>query len=157
MTGDAHLGEDLAQESFARVFAHRHQFQPDRKFSTWLWRIALNLCHQDARRMRIAEEIPDAQLDLPGPDAQLIDRERCALVRSALAALPEPLRVVVVLREYEGLKFREIAEVLSTPEGTVKSRMADALAQLSRQLKPIVDEANPRRASRVGALKERLM
>ena len=64
------------------------------------------------------------------PDEQLIDGERSSLVRKALASLPESQRVVVILREYEGLKFREIAEVLNAPEGTVKSRMARGIAQL---------------------------
>ena len=66
----------------------------------------------------------------------MIERESADRVRDAIASLPEPLRVVVVLREYEGLKFREIAEVLDTPEGTVKSRMTDALEQLRRKNDP---------------------
>src|SRR5215212_2705481 len=61
--GDAHAGEDLAQEAFARVFASRHQFADGRKFSTWLWRIALNLCHEHARRRAVRDEFvpPDAR------------------------------------------------------------------------------------------------
>ena len=77
-------------------------------------------------------------------------------MRRALADLPEAQRAVVVLREYEGLKFREIAEVLNAPEGTVKSRMADAMTQLSRQLKPMFADENPPRARTARAMKERL-
>jgi RNA polymerase sigma-70 factor (ECF subfamily) len=61
-------------------------------------------------------------------------------VRSALLRLPDGLRAVVVLRHYQGLKFREIADVLGIPEGTVKSRMAEALSQLNRLLTPMLSE-----------------
>jgi len=160
MTGDAHRGEDLAQETFARVFANRHQFDPQRKFSTWLWQIALNVCRAESRRlMRIAldsDSIDHQHAQHGSPEKSLIDSERVALVRSALARLEESQRIVVILREYEGLKFREIAEVLQTPEGTVKSRMADALAQLGRALAPAISGENRRAPRAVCATKERL-
>jgi RNA polymerase sigma-70 factor, ECF subfamily len=143
MARDAHEGEDLAQEVFVRVFARRRDYQPGRKFSTWLWRIALNLCHDQRRRVsrRGEVELEDEELDGPticafdpGPDEQLAAQERATAVQTALQSLPETHRAVLVLREYEGLKLREIAEVLGVPEGTVKSRMADALSRLSRRL-----------------------
>ena len=73
-----------------------------------------------------------------GPEGRAVRAERVAMVRAALGRLPEAHRAVVVLREYENLKFREIAEVLDVPEGTVKWRMAEAMNQLSEQLKPIL-------------------
>jgi RNA polymerase sigma-70 factor (ECF subfamily) len=149
MTGDEHRGEDLTQEAFARVFASRQQFAPGRKFATWLWRIALNLCFEEGRRTRRRGEVTveadaEAPADDAGPDKRAIDGERAALVRAAVARLPETHRAVVLLREYEGMTAREIAQVLEIPEGTVKWRMADALARLSReltQLRPDHDEA----------------
>ena len=176
MTGDQHRGEDLTQEAFARVFASRQQYDAERKFSTWLWRIALNLCHEEARRvgrrgqttmdLNAADDEPLRQAQggpLPGPrpvdhdepHGRAVRAERAQLVRVALQRLPEANRAVVVLREYENLKFREIAEVLDVPEGTVKWRMAQALVQLGEQLKPILgaEEATPP-ATR--AMKERL-
>ena len=72
-----------------------------------------------------------------------VEDERAEAVRRALVELAEPYRVVVVLRHYEGLKFREIGEVLDIPEGTVKSRMVEALNQLSRLLKPLVSDDRP--------------
>jgi RNA polymerase sigma-70 factor (ECF subfamily) len=151
MTGDEHRGEDLAQEAFARVFANRHRFEPTRRFSTWLWRIALNLCYEEARKLgrrgeRTADVGDDSAIAGPrlvtdrdaGPEGRAVQAERVALVRAALGRLPEAHRAVVVLREYENLKFREIAEVLDVPEGTVKWRMAEAMNQLSEQLKPIL-------------------
>jgi RNA polymerase sigma-70 factor (ECF subfamily) len=74
----------------------------------------------------------------PAPDKSLADRERGELVRRALLGLPEAYRTVLVLRHYEDLKFREIAEVLGVPEGTVKSRMAEALTQMAQRLKPML-------------------
>ena len=76
----------------------------------------------------------------PAPDAQAESQERGESVRRALSELPEQYREVVVLRHYEGLKFREIGEVLGIPEGTVKSRMAEALGQLNRLLKHVNEE-----------------
>jgi len=69
------------------------------------------------------------------PDDQLVSSERAEGVRRALQQLPDPYRTVIVLRHYENLKFREIAEVLEIPEGTVKSRMAEAMVQLSLLLR----------------------
>lgn len=145
MTGDVHAGEDLAQEAFARVFAGRQQFADGRRFSTWLWRIALNLCHEHARRRAVRDEfIPtDARPPEIRPDERAAESEHAALVRAALERLPETHRAVVVLREYQRLKFREIAEVLNVPEGTVKWRMSEAMTQLAADLRPVLGEEPP--------------
>jgi RNA polymerase sigma-70 factor (ECF subfamily) len=162
MIGDAHRGQDLAQEGFARVFAKRKEYQPSGKFSTWLWRIALNLCYDELRRLKRRSE---ASLDdggeafgaaeafvapEPAPDRSMVEQERGELVRQALMKLPEVYRSVLVMRHYEDLKFREIAEVLGIPEGTVKSRMAEALMQMGRQLRPMMarDEQNDLKTTR---------
>src|SRR5688572_12540549 len=148
MLGDVHRGEDLTQEAFARVFARRIHYEPTSKFSTFLWRVALNLCYDELRKINrrgefsldepgTGDDTPALELldsDQPAPDGQLAARERAETVRRALLELTEPYRVVVVLRHYEGLKFREISDVLDVPEGTVKSRMAEALSQLSELL-----------------------
>src|SRR5947207_385295 len=152
MTGDLHRGEDLAQEAFTRVFAKRKEYQPSGKFSTWLWRIALNLCYDELRRQQ-RREVSSLDDESGGtiavwetavapestPDRSLEDHERGGLVRRALLQLPEVYRTVLVLRHYEDLKFREIADVLQVPEGTVKSRMAEALTQMSRLLRPVLE------------------
>jgi RNA polymerase sigma-70 factor (ECF subfamily) len=150
MTGDDHRGEDLAQDTFARIYQHRDRYEPGRRFSTWLWRVALNVCHAEWRRKREFGEPPQAgslpPASMPeahGPLARALSAERAAAVSRALGRLPEGLRAVVVLREYQGLKFREIAEVLDIAEGTAKWRMAEALDQLARELKPIIGDAEP--------------
>jgi RNA polymerase sigma-70 factor (ECF subfamily) len=145
MTGDAHRGEDLTQEAFARVFAKRKDYQAAGKFATFLWRVAVNLCYDELRKINRRREsmLEDESEDggethfagtSPAPDFMLVEQERAETVRRALLQLSEPYRAVVVLRHYEGLKFREIGEVLEIPEGTVKSRMAEALAQLNEIL-----------------------
>jgi len=146
MLGDAHKGQDLTQDAFSRVYAKRKEYQPSGRFSTFLWRIALNLCYDELRRLKRRPEAPlnsaagedeDAIPHLspaPGPDALLLRQEESEIVRHAVAQLSEAYRSVVVLRHYENLKFREIAEVLGIPEGTVKSRMSEALTQLHRHL-----------------------
>lgn len=150
LTGDPHRAQDLAQEIFARLFAHRQAFQQGAKFSTYLWRIALNHTYSDLRRAhhwretRLAspdlaadeatsdfDQFPDAA---PAPDTAVSRQETGEAVRRALAELPEHFRSVLVLRHYQDLKFREIAEVLDLPEGTVKTRTTEALNEMARLL-----------------------
>jgi RNA polymerase sigma-70 factor (ECF subfamily) len=161
MTGDAHRGEDLAQETFARLFARRKTYEPTGKFSTFLWRMALNICYDELRKLKRRGEFSldelhddgdhapfDLEDDAPAPDTRLVEDERAEAVRRALVELAEPYRVVVVLRHYEGLKFREIGDVLGIPEGTVKSRMSEALSQLSRKLNPVMGEHSSEHSDR---------
>ena len=144
MLGDAHRGEDLAQEAFARVFAKRKDYEPRGKFSTFLWRVALNLCYDELRRrdrrrettLEFDSEEAEAGFaaeELP-PDLALVRDEAAERVRRALLKIPEAYRSVLVLRHYEDLKFREIGDVLGIPEGTVKSRMAEGLNRLAALL-----------------------
>jgi RNA polymerase sigma-70 factor, ECF subfamily len=145
MTGDVHRGEDLKQETFVRLFEKRKDYQPTGKFSTFLWRIALNLCYDELRRQNRRREvlssgdngdIRDMEADAPTPDARAATSEEGELVRKALLQLPEMYRAVIVLRHYEDMKLARIAEALEIPQGTVNSRMAEALARLSRILEP---------------------
>jgi RNA polymerase sigma-70 factor, ECF subfamily len=154
MTGDLHAGEDLAQEAFARVFAKRASYRQSARFSTWLWRIALNACYDELRRRRQRSEVPLVdEADESGeslaqpdecvalPDAHLVALEEGELVRRALLQLPEIYRAVLVLRHYEDLKIAKIAEILEIPEGTVHSRLAEGLARLTRLLEPRLGDA----------------
>lgn len=153
LLGDVHRAEDVVQEAFARVFSHRRDFEPGSRFSTWVWRITVNLCHDELRRRQrrpesewpgdaIGDVDPDASTALelvaekPGPDEAVEQIERAEAVRRAVLRLPEPYRVVVALRHYEGLRFHEVATVLGIPEGTVKSRVAEALDRLEIMLRP---------------------
>ncbi len=153
LTGDAHRGEDLAQEVFMRIYAHRTDYRHNGRFAAYARRIALNACYDEYRRARRIREIPLEQSgdreDSSGiclkaveqsPDAVAADNERDELIRKALFSLPESYRTVIILRHYQRLRFREIAEVLEIPMGTVKSRMAEGLARLGRQLKAVLND-----------------
>lgn len=172
MLGDPHRGEDLAQETFARVFAQRHHFQAGHRFSTWLWRIAINLCQDELRRRQRRPESPwrdgvDSEGEGSGngeaqgvggdgepgktaflgvgaaPDEVLVSREQAQWVRQGLDSLPEIYRTVLILRHYEGFKFAEIADILGIAEGTVKSRMVTALSRLRQILEETRDTKAP--------------
>jgi len=152
MTGDLHRGEDLKQETFSRVFEKRKDYEAEGRFSTWLWRIALNVCYDELRRQDRRREFlsqageedreglfEECAADAPTPDIRAAQLEEGELVRQAVLQLPDIYRSVVVLRHYEDLKLAKIAEILGIPEGTVNSRMAEALARLSRILEPQLD------------------
>jgi len=156
MLGDTHRGEDLKQDTFLRLFEKRKDYQPKGRFSTFLWRIALNLCYDELRRRKRRREFTatnDAETegdcaeqiacDSAGPDALAAELEEGELVRRAIMQLPEIYRAVVILRHYENMKLAKIAEILEIPEGTVNSRMAEALIRLSRILEPKLKEAPP--------------
>jgi RNA polymerase sigma-70 factor (ECF subfamily) len=166
MTGDAHRAEDLTQAVFVRVFARRSDWEPRGRFSTFLWRIALNLCHDELRKtnrrgecsFEALAEAGAGGLELlaaeePPPDVQAEARERGELVRRAVLKLAPHYRAVVALRHYEQLKFHEIAAVLDIPEGTVKSRMAEALTQLGRLLKPLNENESCNRTTQTPELR----
>ena len=149
MIGDPHRGEDLTQDTFARLFDRRKQYQPTKRFSTYLWRIALNVCYDELRKVRrrgeqaLDDESPDvreamasASDESVAPDSQVAQAEEGELVRRALLQLPEIYRAVLILRHYERMKLSRIAEVLEIPAGTVHSRMAEGLARLTRILEP---------------------
>jgi RNA polymerase sigma-70 factor (ECF subfamily) len=139
--------EDAAQEVFLRVYRAGPDYQPQAAFSTWLFQIALNVARDMARRERRRPPVSEKEpIDAAEPWGVAEAHETQALVTEALAELPEPLRVVLVLRHYEGLSFEEIGRVCAAPASTVKSRFAAALARLRpllRRLKPDLKETEP--------------
>jgi len=126
---------DVCQETFLRVLKKSHRFKTGSRYSTWMYQIALNLCRDQARRAKrwnrlIAEttEVPDRPTgalarDGTDPARSVERREKADALQRALERIPAEQREVLVLKEFEGLKFREIAEILGCPESTVKSRM----------------------------------
>ncbi len=131
--GDA-AADDLFQDSWLRVVRARDRFDPRRRFSTWLFQIANNLCRDRARRRAVEQR----HLDERGPDeperASAGDRVALRLdLDRRLAELPDRLREVLVLRYYHDLGEREIAEALEIPPGTVKSRLHAAVRGLRAQ------------------------
>jgi RNA polymerase sigma-70 factor (ECF subfamily) len=119
--------EDLYQETWLRVVRAAQRFDPERRFSTWLFQIALNLCRDWHRRP--PPEPADVEA-LDGP-AALDGRIDAAIdARRLLAALPEAQRSAVILRYYHDLGEDEMAAVLDCPRGTVKSRLHHAMRRL---------------------------
>ncbi len=151
MVNEVALAEDLRQEIFLRVYRSAKTYQSRAKFSTWLYRIATNLCLDTLAKQQRRKEVPiseylESESDGLGngficpsqkPDDAAVSKEIKNHVRLALARLPEEQRVVVVMRHYDELKFHEIAEILGCPVSTVKSRMAAGMQRLSQMLSHI--------------------
>jgi RNA polymerase sigma-70 factor (ECF subfamily) len=133
---------DVCQEAFLRVYNKSDRFRPGSRFSTWLYQIALNLCRdQQRRRHRWNAIVASGAVDREpatrgddGPAESVERRDRAARVLEALERIPREQREVLVLKEFEGLKFREIADLLGCPESTVKSRLYYGLDNLRAEL-----------------------
>jgi RNA polymerase sigma-70 factor, ECF subfamily len=127
-----HLGgrdvEDLYQETWLRVVRAAARFDAQRRFSTWLFQIAVNLC-RDWHRRPPPEPYDPATLDGVVPDGTARSTDAVD-ARRLLDALPEPQRAAILLRYYHDLPEDEIAEVLGCPRGTVKSRLHTAMTTL---------------------------
>jgi RNA polymerase sigma-70 factor (ECF subfamily) len=143
MCGDAEIAQDMAQETFIRAWIHLPNYRPRSPFRNWLYRIANNATLDLMRRERETVDVDSLPLPDPGEgmEAILEDRDRSAIIREAVLNLPPASRSVLVLREYEELSYREIAETLSIPIGTVMSRLSYARKRLSEVLEPYLKEA----------------
>ena len=150
--GDAQYAEDVFQNTFLQIHLKSDQFQTGRKFRPWLYTIATSRAIDLQRRNRRHQaaslnagfgdsgedgsgslvDLLDA--DLPTPDDCFDLQERREMVLAAIDLLPETHKQVVLLIYYQGLKFREAAEVLDIPVGTVKSRFHGALLKLNKSL-----------------------
>ncbi|OFW30535.1 MAG: hypothetical protein A3H97_05565 [Acidobacteria bacterium RIFCSPLOWO2_02_FULL_65_29] len=138
--------EDLTQDIFLKIFKSLATFDRRANFQTWLISVSRNLCIDHYRSVRKERETIDRGVDAheltpaapdPSPMAALEQRDRVVLLRQALAALPETLRTAVVMRDIQELSYQEIADALSLPEGTVKSRINRGRSELARQIKQL--------------------
>jgi RNA polymerase sigma-70 factor (ECF subfamily) len=136
---------DVCQETFLRAFRGLPGFKGEAKFSSWLYRIALNLSRDWIRRQRraptvqLAEGVDPGELAAErGPVESIEDlvsrRELSAVVEEAMALLPEEQRTAIVLKEYHGMTFQEIADMQGCPVSTVKTRLYQGLSVLRRHL-----------------------
>ncbi len=148
LCGSADDAEELAQDAFVQAFVKLDSFQENAAFFTWLYRIAFNLAASRARRRRprtsldavIEAGAPEPTTSEHAPDGQMLEQERSQLVHHAIGRLPQEHRQVIVLREIEGLDYQQIADVLETPIGTVRSRLSRARLQLRELLAPLFAE-----------------
>jgi RNA polymerase sigma-70 factor (ECF subfamily) len=136
---------DLSQEAFVRAFRARQTLDPERPFGAWLYQILRRLCFNFRRDRRVRASLLErggsawlaaaaAQSAPEDPAAALARSERCRLVSAAIDRLPDREREVLVLREFEDLKYREIADLVGVPVGTVMSRLYSARRRLAEVL-----------------------
>ncbi len=149
LTGSHDDALDLSQEAFVRAYRARASLDPDRPFYAWLYQIVRRLCFnflrdRKTRRRRLEEggswlvEQARAHAAHGDPVRSTERSELRARVEEAIAALPEHEREVIVLREFEGLRYREIAELLDVPIGTVMSRLYTARRNLAQSLEDML-------------------
>jgi RNA polymerase sigma-70 factor, ECF subfamily len=150
MLGNRHEAEDIAQEAFLRAYVNIHSFNINLKFSSWLYRIATNLCID-----RIRKKKPDYYLDaevagtdgltmysqiasdtsLPEDDVESLELQET--IQSEISKLPEKYRTVIVLKYIEELSLNEISKILDLPLGTVKTRIHRGREALRNQLRHV--------------------
>lgn len=139
MMGNREDALDCAQETMLRAFRAFDSFRRDAQFSTWITRIAMNVCVDALRKRKDAVSLDEMQEETgfdirdesPGAYARLEEKERLRLLREGLAALPEEARRLIVMRDMQGMRYEEIAAALELPLGTVKSRISRAREKLA--------------------------
>lgn len=150
MLGNRHEAEDVAQEAFIRAYVNIQGFNQKKKFSSWIYRIATNLCIDRIRKKKpdyfLDAEVPGTEglnmysqisSDHPLPEEKLVSLELQETVQREIANLPEKYRAVIVLKYIEELSLNEISEILDLPLGTVKTRMHRGREFLRKQLESI--------------------
>lgn len=150
MVRDRALAEDLAQEAFLRVYQARRRYQPQAKFTTWLYRIATNLALNAIRDRKGSTapadsegregdsevvRIPDSR---PTVEQRLMESDRERIIRRAVEALPANQRAAVVLHKYQEADYRQIAHILRVSESAVKSLLFRAYENLRGRLEPLL-------------------
>ena len=152
-TGNREDAEDLSQEVFLRIFKAAPNYEVKAAFTTWLYRITMNLCLNYQRRKKVLQFFSlnhnknsnspntDRILQIAGterPDTEYEKVELRKQVQNAIQSLPENQRTVVILYRYQNLSYKEIAEVLNTTVSAVESRLHRAKENLREQLKLVM-------------------
>ena len=149
--GDRTQAKDLSQEVFLRVWQSARSYKPEAKFTTWIYRIATNLCLNELKsahhkkwlqffqsdandEARTEENIPDR---LPSPEDLLLAKERSSQITNALQSLPESQRMALILKRYDDLSYQEIAQVLGCSVPAVESLLVRAKRSLQERLKTV--------------------
>jgi RNA polymerase sigma-70 factor (ECF subfamily) len=143
--------QDVAQEAFIKAFRALPRFRGESAFYTWLYRIAINtaknhLVSRGRRPPNTDVDIDDAELnptstvlqEAESPEAALARDQLSSGIDAAIAELPEDLRSAVTLREFDGLSYEQIAEIMDCPVGTVRSRIFRARESIERHIEPLL-------------------
>ncbi|MBV9999835.1 MAG: sigma-70 family RNA polymerase sigma factor [Verrucomicrobia bacterium] len=134
--------QDVVQDSYVKAFRFFESFRTEGNVRAWFLRIVRNTCYDalKTRNVKERELVPEGEINdipdaAPGPRASVVAKATIETVREAIAALPADFREIVVLRELEGLSYKEISEVAGIPLGTVMSRLSRARDQLQLSLR----------------------
>ena len=139
-SGNPETAEDIAQDTFLKLFSAIRTFRGDSTFEGWLYRLVVNACFDQKRRARRFTPLLDLVAGLvrtPGKSALdgVLMEERDAKIREAIGKLPPEQRIAVVLRYSQGLSYEEMAAILECPAGTIASRLNRAHSFLEKRLK----------------------
>ncbi len=142
------LAHDICQETFMSAYQNLSKFRGEAKFSSWLYRIAFNYCNTRLRsygnnELSLEQQLEDKGFE-PATNSEHINdslqrKQVAGLVKRALAGLPPEMQQVIIMKEYQELKFHEIAEILNLPISTVKTRVYTGLEQLKHRLNHLKD------------------
>lgn len=144
--------EDVAQEAFIKAYRALPKFRGDSQFYTWLYRIAINtaknyLVARGRRPPSTDVDVEDAEFmennapltDIESPEASQEKEDLHRVINEAIEDLPEDLRTAFTLREFSGLSYEEITEIMGCPVGTVRSRIFRAREALDKKIRPLLD------------------
>ena len=144
--------QDVAQEAFVKAYRALGSFRGEAAFYTWLYRIAINTAKNylvararrnsdyevDIQDAEVTDSIPQLQ-GVETPERLLISEEIVETIRTAIDKLPEDMRIAIMLREFEGMSYEEIAATMDCPVGTVRSRLFRAREAIDNKLNPLLD------------------
>jgi RNA polymerase sigma-70 factor (ECF subfamily) len=159
LTGSVQEGDDVVQSACLRALERHHQWEPGTRLDSWMFRIIRNLWLDRGKSAwnRLVRSDPDALAEIPDHSAgrQIEVRDELASARTAIAALPESQREVLLLVTVEGLTYEAAADVLGIPLGTVMSRLARARVAVARQVRGGSDAAPAARGTESAATRRR--
>ncbi len=152
---DPSEAQDVAQEAFIKAYRALGSFRGEATFYTWLYRIAINTAKNyllsrarrnanyqvDIQEAEVLENAPQLQ-GLETPERLLLNQEIIDVINAAIDELPEEMRTAIILREFDGMSYEEIAEAMDCPVGTVRSRIFRAREAIDTKLNPLLEQGD---------------
>lgn len=142
MNGNHQDAEDMAQEAFLRVYKSLTGYKAEASFKTWVLRICKNVCLDEMRKRSVrvvaGEEVPEVVADSTDVQGEVIDNERREMLKNAINSLEGRAKMLIVMRDINGLSYKEISQITGLEQGTVKS----ALNRARKKLREIIGEQN---------------